>query len=239
MLRSANEMTGYTIHAEDGDFGSVKDFYLDDRHWKIRYMVADAGSWFSKKLVLVSTAAFLESPDPDSRIFPVNLTKQLVKSCPDIEYDLPVSRQNELEMVNYYRWPAYWTAFPQGMVETIKSGQAESESAEEQSHLRSVRELTGYHIEAKDGDIGHVADFLLDDGDWSLSFAVVKLSNWLPSEKTVIPVSLIQNISWADGKIRFDLQKEDIQKSPEYDESAPVFSNSEFSLEHLYAARKQ
>ena len=40
-------------------------------------------------------------------------------------------------------------------------------------HLRSAEEVTGYHILASDGEIGHVRDFLLEDDDWSIRYIVV------------------------------------------------------------------
>ena len=40
--------------------------------------------------------------------------------------------------------------------ETLQA-RAGKESAD--SHLRSTDEVTGYHIEAEDGEIGHVKDF--------------------------------------------------------------------------------
>jgi hypothetical protein len=39
-LRSAKDLTGYTIGAIDTDIGSsVCDFYFDDQRWTIRYIV--------------------------------------------------------------------------------------------------------------------------------------------------------------------------------------------------------
>ncbi len=58
MLRSVSGMRGFTIHATDGDMGSVDDFLFDDQQWTIRYLVANTGSWLSSRLVLVSPIAF-------------------------------------------------------------------------------------------------------------------------------------------------------------------------------------
>jgi len=43
---------------------------------------------------------------------------------------------------------------------------------------RSASEVTGYHILASDGEIGHVTDFLLEDADWSIRYLVVDRKNW-------------------------------------------------------------
>jgi len=33
---------------------------------------------------------------------------------------------------------------------------------------RSIEAVTGYHIHASDGEIGHLKDFLVEDADWSI-----------------------------------------------------------------------
>lgn len=45
MLRSIKQIYGNKLGATDGDIGHVKDFYLDDQNWAIRYLVADTSSW--------------------------------------------------------------------------------------------------------------------------------------------------------------------------------------------------
>jgi sporulation protein YlmC with PRC-barrel domain len=43
--------------------------------------------------------------------------------------------------------------------------------------LRSTREVIGYHIAASDGEIGHVDDFVINDGSWTVRHIVVDTSN--------------------------------------------------------------
>jgi hypothetical protein len=45
MLRSLAELHGYTIHATDGDIGTVPAFFFDATTWAIRYMVVDTVHW--------------------------------------------------------------------------------------------------------------------------------------------------------------------------------------------------
>ena len=54
MLRSIKNLIGYPLDAVDGKIGKVKDALFDDRHWRLRYIVADTGSWIPKKKVLIS-----------------------------------------------------------------------------------------------------------------------------------------------------------------------------------------
>ena len=48
---------GYELDSLDGEIGKVKEFYFDDRHWTIRYLVADTGNWLSGRQVLISPYA--------------------------------------------------------------------------------------------------------------------------------------------------------------------------------------
>jgi hypothetical protein len=44
------------------------------------------------------------------------------------------------------------------------------ERSNDDPHLRSIDAVTGYHIHASDGEIGHVEDFLVEDTDWSIHY---------------------------------------------------------------------
>ena len=57
MLDKAKTLKGYKLEALDGDIGKVREFYFDDQHWAIRYLIADTGSWLSDRQVLISPYA--------------------------------------------------------------------------------------------------------------------------------------------------------------------------------------
>ena len=61
----------------------------------------------------------------------------------------------------------------------------------EESHLRSSAEVTGYYIETRDGEIGHVDDFIIDLKDWSLGYLQVDTRNWWPGKKVLVSPSWI------------------------------------------------
>jgi hypothetical protein len=52
--------------------------------------------------------------------------------------------------------------------------------------LRSGRDVTGYYIAARDGDIGHVDDFLVDDRAWAIRYLIVDTRNWWPGKKVAL-----------------------------------------------------
>jgi len=90
--------------------------------------------------------------------------------------------------------------------------------------LRSVKNLIGYPVEAEDGAVGKVADFLFDDQEWGLRYLVVRTGNWLAREKVLIsPRDLDQpELGWVGNHFPVKLTKEQIRNSPPLDTDAPV-----------------
>ena len=43
MLNKAKTLAGYKLHSLDGELGKVEEFYFDDHHWTIRYLVSRHG----------------------------------------------------------------------------------------------------------------------------------------------------------------------------------------------------
>jgi hypothetical protein len=54
MLIKAQSLTGYTLDSLDGKIGKVKEFYFDDQHWGVRYLVTDTGHRLKDRQVLIS-----------------------------------------------------------------------------------------------------------------------------------------------------------------------------------------
>ncbi|MBK8802138.1 MAG: PRC-barrel domain-containing protein [Fibrobacteres bacterium] len=94
MLEKADDLKRYELHALDGEIGSVEEFYFDDKHWTVRYLVAETGSWLTGKDVLISPFA-ITSVDRDKKIIHVNLTKKQNEGSPDQDSHRPVSRPFE------------------------------------------------------------------------------------------------------------------------------------------------
>ena len=226
MLRSLNELRGYVLQAEDGEIGRCKDFLFDDRFWTIRHMVADTGKWLPKRKILISPLV-MNTPDWASSRFPVRMTKKKIEDSPPLATDEPVSRQREVGLFQYYGWPYYWVGgqtwgvidFPNLPHDATmpQPGTAEEDSGDD--HLRSADEVTGYHIQATDDEIGHVEDFLVDDETWTIRYVVVDTRNWLPGRKVLIAPSWAESIDWSKSKVFVDLTRAQVKGSPEYDPS--------------------
>ncbi len=245
MLRSVKEITGYRLRATDGEIGRCKDFLFDQEQWNIRYMVADTGKWLPGRKVLVSQVS-LGEPDWSSRLFTVKLTKEQVEHSPPLDLDAPVSRQYEIKYHNHYGLPHYWSEFGvRGGVAYADLPYAEKkveiDTAEQQSgddHLSSAHEVTGYHIRASDGGIGHVEDFIVDDETWTVRYIMVDTHNWLRRQTVLVAPTWIDSVDCAKNKVIVDLTREQVKNSPEYDPSAPVNREYEARLYDFYGRPK-
>lgn len=240
MLRHKSEIDGYAIHASDGLIGTVSDFLFDDATWLVRWLVIDTGNWLPGRKVLLPPSA-LANINHIGRQFAVRLTKQQVQECPEVESDRPVSRQMETNIYSYYGWSPYWGAgsylgmvgYGGGMVGTagerpsLELMQREKAIDDAQRNnddpaLRSAKEVTGYHIHASDGEIGHVEDFLVEDDDWSIHYLVVDTKNWWPGKKVLISPMSVRKIEWADRRVNLGADRRKVKDSPAYDPSMTV-----------------
>ncbi|MGD8783362.1 MAG: PRC-barrel domain-containing protein [Thioalkalispiraceae bacterium] len=243
MYRKISEITGYSIHATDGDIGHCHDFLFDDRSWAVRYMVAKTAKWLPGQQVIISPV-FLEEPDWEGKRFPVRLTKDQVAKSPPLEEHAPVSKEYEIMFHQYYALPFYWLGQqlwgthpdPAGVIHPVPDAPKLEEDASDidEGHLRSTEEVNGYHIAASDGEIGHVEDFLIDDVTWAIRYLVVDTSNWLPGRKVLLSPDWLETIKWAEEKVYANLKVEAIKNSPEYDPSQPVNRSYESELFAYY-----
>jgi hypothetical protein len=104
MLRPSQDLQDLAVVATGGAIGDVKDIYFDDEVWAIRYLVADAGPWLSRRKVLISAG----QPDRVAKRLPVSLTREQVKNSPDIDTAKPVTRQHETGYLDCYSRPYHW-----------------------------------------------------------------------------------------------------------------------------------
>ncbi len=235
MLRRVKDFENYILRARDGDIGKAKEFLFDDHEWTVRYLVVDTGSWLSSRNVLISPHALNPAIDSDD-VIPIDLTKQQIEASPTLESDEPVSRQFEQQYHMFYGWPYYgggpylWGGSSYLWAGGISSGSAGQSLAADtvptdeilcreatwDPNLRSTKEVSGYHAQALDGEIGHVEDFIIDEDNWSIRYLIVDTKNWLPGKHVLISPRWIEKCVWDERKVFVSLSRESILQSPEY-----------------------
>ena len=169
LRRAVRDITGMRIHGTDGDLGHVRDVYFDDAQWRVTYLQVDPRHWLIDRHVLLAPTV-VRSLDWEHGRIHVSLTREQVRSSPDIDPHKPVSRQQRMPLHEYFQWPfgsSDWVsedvelavALHKLLIET--RGNAVTTPVREETHPRlwSARALSHYGVEGSDGDLGRVDDF--------------------------------------------------------------------------------
>ena len=249
MLLRAKELDGCKVAATDGELGEIKDFFFDVDDWTLRYFVIETGNWLSRRRVLIAPDA-VDQPafTAEPRELRVKLTQEQIRNSPDVDTEMPFSRQQETAYRDYYAWPIYWpmatfTAGGVGVAPPLVSAHQpthdEAEAAklgqqQEDVRLRSAHEVRGYGLRATGGSVGHIRDFVLDDGDWRVAYLVIDTGNWLPGKDVLIAPDWISGVSWSDSEVTTELNTEQVKTAPEYDDKAEITPMYQRALREHY-----
>ena len=245
MLRSASMIQGlFTIHAVDGDIGRVDQFYFDDEEWIVRYVVVDITPWREGKYVLITPTDVIAT-NWEEKTIDVALTTEQVRNSPDVDQHQPVSRRHETQYGDYYGWPYYWAhgglwgpgyQSSSQMMDSAKAAAQEHTSETLPSnepgdlHLRSTREVIGYHLEALDGPIGHIEDFLMDDDTWAIQYLVIDTRNWWYGKTVLISPGSIKRLDWAKARVYVDLPRARINNAAELERITTAKEGAQHSV---------
>lgn len=223
MIRNINDLHGKKLAASDGDIGQVSDFYFDDMTWVIRYLVVDTGAGMQGRRILLSPHAFGRKVK-NGEFLSVNLTLKQIENAPSFDSHLPVCRQYEEQYYRYYGWPDYWNGgglwglgnFPITTPPAIPdASHHHGHQQREDVHLRSTHAMDGYHIQATDGPIGTVRDFVMDDESWVIPELIVETGHWYAGKRIFIAPAKIERISYEESKVFVNLTKADIRQTTE------------------------
>jgi len=184
-LRSAKDLQGDAIIAQDGAIGFIVDVYFDDERWAVRYLVVDTGGPMPRRDVLIPSSKIDAGQDDDA--VHVRLTRAQIRAGPDADSDRPVARQHELTY---------------------------AERAHSDPHLRSSEVVSGCAIEAPDGAAGRIEDFIIDATRWTIAGVVVGMPGWLHARHVMLPPEAVESIDWPYRKVRVRLSRDAIEKLP-------------------------
>ena len=225
-MNNVSRVIGKTIDALDGEIGSVHDLYFDDQTWSVRYLVVDTGKWLPGRKVLVAPEAIVK-PWHHQAAIAVKLTMEQIRSSPDIEMAMPISRVAEELLHRHYQWTPYWDSTivpippmppppPALMVEEDRQEAGKTAESLVDVGPRSANELGGYHVKARDVEVGHVEDLLLDDDLSRILFLVVEVKRWLFGKKVLAGPSLISRVDWATSTVHVSANRQALKSAQEY-----------------------
>jgi hypothetical protein len=119
--------------------------------------------------------------------------------CPDVNTQLPVSRQHEIEYLEYFGYPLYWGG-----------------SDRWASDLYPAAKLFPQLL-CRASEI-HPISTPRPAGERPTPIFETR-RNWWLEKKVLISPAWIERVSWADSKVAVKLSRETIQSGPEYIES--------------------
>jgi PRC-barrel domain len=94
----------------------------------------------------------------------------------------------------------------------------------------SAVDLTGFDVEATDGEIGKVDKA---NNETSASCLVVDTGFWIFGKKRMIPAGVVQRIDTTDKRVYVNLTKDQIKNAPDYDsENAPDYDSDRDDVEY-------
>lgn len=88
--------------------------------------------------------------------------------------------------------------------------------------LRSMYERLNYRTEARDGIVGSLDDFLMDDRTWAIRYAVIDTGKWLPGRKIIMAHSGMGEPDWPSRTIPLNVTKAEIEAAPTLAQARPV-----------------
>lgn len=247
MPRRLNRLLRFTLRATDGPIGRVHDLYFDDHRWTVRYVVADTRRWLPGRRVLISPIS-VDDIDWRRRRLHVDLSRERIRSSPDIDTDKPVSRQHEADFHDYFCFPYYWdgedlwgwASLPASLriPAQVERGEEKEKSPNRTGdpNLRSAHYVIGHRIQASDAEIGHVEDFLFDESSWQIRYVVVDTRNWWPGKRVLVSPAWISWVSWLQLNVHVDLPSETIRNAPPYDPRRPFTVEDDVRLLRYYGS---
>ncbi len=248
MLVKAKSLTGYKLSCLDGEIGEVKEFVFDDNEWTIRYLTVETGTWLIDREVLISTTA-ITAIENENKYIAVKLTRQQIEDSPLLYKATPISRQFETSYHDYYGYTPYWNNWnnwnnrpiwapdPKIMSATTAYKSATQGDRELEPGLRSTGNVRDRKLQALDGEIGHIADFIIDDENWVIRYLQVDTISWWPSKHVLICPGWIENIGFEDFLVQVSLTREQIKSSPEYNKDSNLDRDYEQCLFKHYERR--
>jgi hypothetical protein len=109
-LRSCRVVTGYALHALDGEMGRVDDFLIEEQSWAIRYLIVQTHRWLTGKKVLLSPA-WISAISWQRHEMVVDLGRDAIAQSPEYSPNAAgVTRDYELELHRHYDRPTYWSS---------------------------------------------------------------------------------------------------------------------------------
>jgi uncharacterized protein YrrD len=103
-LQSMDDITGYSIEARDGGIGRVDDILIDDKNWRVQYLVVDTGGFLPGRKILLAPQ-WIENFDLNDTSVQVDLSRETIENSPPYDPDTMIDHEYEEQLFNHYQRP--------------------------------------------------------------------------------------------------------------------------------------
>jgi hypothetical protein len=97
-ITDPGDISGYSIHALDGDIGKVDKHDIDAGR---SYLLVATGPWIFGKTVMLPVGV-IDRIDHEEKVVHVKLTKDQIKAAPEYHEDRPEDEHFRNELGGYY-----------------------------------------------------------------------------------------------------------------------------------------
>ncbi|MFW5897624.1 MAG: PRC-barrel domain-containing protein [Halanaerobium sp.] len=88
--------------------------------------------------------------------------------------------------------------------------------------LRKLKNLKGFTIHGRDGDLGKARDFYFDQHRFIMRYLLVDTGNWLKHEQTLISTDSFKEINYENNEILVDLSSDELEEAPSLEKNKPI-----------------
>jgi hypothetical protein len=116
---------------------------------------------------------------------------------------------------------------------TLAQGHPDPLAQGEDSHLRNMNEIAGFHgyqLQGLDQPFGHVEQFIVDDQSWAIRYLVAETGKWWPGKRVLLAPQWTSWVSWPESKVYLDLDSDTVRRAPEYDPAKEITREYEEKL---------
>lgn len=211
MLHEVRRILGMEIIARDGSLGRLQDLLFDESDCRIHFLVVVTDGLRGKQRVQLPRTT-LGRLTWDREVFRLPLKRAEINLQSGAASARSVSEQKGAPLSDYYGVPRDLKP-PRGPGREEPPLPDVAEQQPEPSGLRAATELIGYACVATDGDVGRVADLVLDDGRWRLEYLDVDTDHWLPGRHARLLTSTIAEIDWLQQVVRLEVTRRYVEES--------------------------
>jgi hypothetical protein len=259
-LHKLCDLSRCRLRARDGELGTLERIFFDDLDWIVRYFIVRIGSRLMGREILVPPSKVRRLAEEPS-VLQVALTRKQLEDAPPADSQLPVSRHYELQAGRYvepfpsprrhtgpyeatpgafcpFGWPPYAPQerlFDLTTPHSASPGRLGNPEKPRHPHLRCSEAVKGYALRARDGEIGHIADFILaEDPDWKVRYIEIDTRNWLPGKHVLLAPAWVRSLNWALRRVNVDLDRQTLRTAPAYDHDREISEDDEIALFEHY-----